>query len=45
MSDLQREDRLPFQGLPIVLVLAHSPDITEQGLQWLRDEGQSLANR
>ena len=45
LSDLQRDDRLPFQGLPIVIVLAHDPEVTEKGLEWLREEGQGLADR
>ena len=44
LSDLAR-DRLPFQGLPIVIVLAHNPDITEKGLEALREEGGQLAQR
>jgi len=45
LSDLQRDDRLPFQGLPIVLMLGHNPDVTEKGLSVLREEGQALADR
>jgi len=45
LSDLARDDRLPFQGLPIVLVLAHEAALSEKGLMSLRDEGQSLADR
>jgi UDP-N-acetylmuramyl tripeptide synthase len=41
----QRLDRLPFQGLPVVVVLAHNPDVTEKGLMHLRDQGQILADR
>jgi p190RhoGAP, pG1 and pG2 domains len=45
LSDLQRDDRQPFQGLPIVLVLGHNADVTEKGLAQLREEGQALADR
>ena len=45
MSDLEREDRLPFQGLPIAIVLAHNPGLSDKGLMELREEGQSLADR
>ena len=45
MSDLEREDRLPFQGLPIAIVLAHDPGLSEKGLLALREDGQSLADR
>ena len=45
MSDLQREDRMPFQGLPIVLVLGHNPEVSEKGLIELREDGQVLADR
>ena len=37
--------RTPFQGLPIVLVLAHNPQLSDTGLQLLRDDGQALADR
>ena len=37
--------RTPFQGLPIVLVLAHNPQLSDSGLQLLRDDGQALADR
>ena len=39
------EDRLPFQGLPVGVVLAHDPSHTEKDLMILRDGGQSLADR
>lgn len=46
LSDLHRQDqRMPFQGLPIVIVLAHDPEVTEKGLMHLRDQGQDLADR
>ena len=45
LSDLHRHGRLPFQGLPIVIVLAHNPEVSEKGLMYLRDEGQELADR
>ena len=46
LSDLNRHDnRRPFQGLPIVAVLAYDPDINENDLLQLREEGQSLADR
>ena len=44
LSDV-REDRLPFQGLPVGVVLAHDPSHTEKDLMILRDGGQSLADR
>ncbi len=39
------EDRLPFQGLPVGIVLAHDPSHTEKDLLLLRDGGQALADR
>ncbi len=44
LSDVA-EDRLPFQGLPIAVVLAHDPSHTDRDLATLRDEGQDLADR
>ncbi len=44
LSELH-DDRLPFQGLPVVIVLAHDPAHTERQLQALRDRGQALADR
>ncbi|XP_013387311.1 rho GTPase-activating protein 190 isoform X1 [Lingula anatina] len=43
LLDLESEERLPFQGLPLVIVLAYDPGHTEKGLMLLREEGQELA--
>ena len=46
LSNLEQEDRLPFQGLPLVIVFA--PDVAGlpfQELESLREEGQALADR
>ena len=45
MSDPQRGEKLPFRGLPVVIVLAHNPDLTDKELSILRDKGQQLADR
>ena len=43
LSNLEQEDRLPFQGLPLVIVFAAEPGLSEKDLQTLREEGSSLA--
>ena len=45
LADLEMEDRLPFQGLPIVIMLALENAQTEKGLMLLREQGQQLADR
>ncbi|CAB4058760.1 ARHGAP5 [Lepeophtheirus salmonis] len=44
LSNLEHEDRLPFQGLPLVLVFAPDSSLTEKDLAYLRKEGQSIAD-
>ena len=45
LSNLEQDDRLPFQGLPLVIVLAasSSPNIPEKELLRLKEEGANLA--
>ena len=45
LSNLEQEDRLPFQGLPLVIVFAADQDIEEKDIIALKDEGQNLADR
>ena len=33
LSNLEQEDRLPFQGLPLVIVFAAEPGLSEKDLQ------------
>lgn len=43
LSNLEQEDRLPFQGLPLVIVFAPDPTLAKKDLDSLRTEGQALA--
>lgn len=43
LSNLEQEDRLPFQGLPLVIVFAPDASITREELENLREEGRGLA--
>jgi len=45
LSNLEQEDRLPFQGLPIVIMFIPEASIDEMDAIKLREEGQSLADR
>ena len=45
LSNLEAEDRLPFQGLPLVIVFAADVSLTEKELENLKEEGQALADR
>ena len=45
LSNLEQEDRLPFQGLPLVIVFAPDSNLSEKELEKLREEGQALAER
>ncbi len=45
LSNLAQEDRLPFQGLPLVIVFAPEADLTDKDIANLRQEGQALAER
>ncbi len=45
LSNLAQEDRLPFQGLPLVIVFAPEIGISDKDLANLREEGQALAER
>ena len=45
LSNLEQEDRLPFQGLPIVIVFVPDGIIDELEAIRLREEGQNLADR
>lgn len=45
MSNLEQEDRLPFQGLPIVIMFVPESTIDELEAIRLRKEGQNLADR
>lgn len=45
MSNLEQEDRLPFQGLPIVIMFVPESSIDEMEAMRLKEEGQNLADR
>jgi len=45
LGDLQRENRLDFHGMPVVVVLGHNPGADERMLSMLREGGQLLADR
>lgn len=45
LSNLEQEDRLPFQGLPIVIMFVPEAGIDEMEAMKLREEGQNLADR
>lgn len=45
LSNLEQEDRLPFQGLPIVIMFVPEVGIDEIEAIKLREEGQNLADR
>ncbi|XP_054279717.1 rho GTPase-activating protein 190 isoform X3 [Macrosteles quadrilineatus] len=44
LSNLEQEDRLPFQGLPIVILFVADSLVEENEIITLREEGQSLAD-
>lgn len=44
LSNLEQEDKLPFQGLPIVLVFLQDTFIEEKDVLKLREDGQNLAD-
>ncbi|XP_046682746.1 rho GTPase-activating protein 190 isoform X2 [Homalodisca vitripennis] len=44
LSNLEQEDRLPFQGLPIVILFVADSLVEENDILRLREEGQSLAD-
>lgn len=44
LSNLEQEDRLPFQGLPIVIMFVPDITIDEMEAMRLREEGQNLAD-
>lgn len=44
VSNLEQDDKLPFQGLPIVLMFIQDSFIEEKEVLKLREEGQSLAD-
>ncbi|KAG6799126.1 rho GTPase-activating protein [Apis mellifera caucasica] len=44
LSNLEQEDRLPFQGLPIVIMFVPESTIDEMEAIRLRKEGQNLAD-
>lgn len=45
LSNLEQEDRLPFQGLPIVILFVADSLVEESDMARLREDGQSLADR
>lgn len=45
LSNLEQDDRLPFQGLPIVILFLPDRSVDESEVLRLRDEGQSLSDR
>lgn len=44
LSNLEQEDRLPFQGLPIVILFTADQSVDEKEGIRLREEGQNLAD-
>ncbi|KAL1130273.1 hypothetical protein AAG570_013211 [Ranatra chinensis] len=44
LSNLEQDDRLPFQGLPIVMLFVGDTLVDEKEVLRLRDEGQSLSD-
>lgn len=44
LSNLEKDDKLPFQGLPIILLYISEADVGQKDLT-LQEEGQSLADR
>lgn len=44
LSNLEQEDRLPFQGLPIVIVMAAETSLSETDYEHLKGEGLNLAD-
>ncbi|XP_076751830.1 rho GTPase-activating protein 190 isoform X3 [Xylocopa sonorina] len=44
LSNLEQEDRLPFQGLPIVIMFVPDCSVSEMEAMQLRVDGQSLAD-
>uniref|UniRef100_A0A0A9YN62 Rho GTPase-activating protein 190 n=1 Tax=Lygus hesperus TaxID=30085 RepID=A0A0A9YN62_LYGHE len=44
LSNLEQEDRVPFQGLPIVIIFLPELHLEEQELMKLHEEGQGLAD-
>ena len=39
------DERLQYQGLPVILMQAYDKNLTEKGMLILQDEGRSLAQR
>lgn len=44
LSNLEQDDKLPFQGLPIVLMFMQDLTIDEKDVLKLREDGQNLAD-
>lgn len=44
LSNLEKDDKLPFQGLPIVVLYISDSSVGQKDLT-LQEEGQSLADR
>lgn len=44
LSNLEKDDKLPFEGLPIILLYISGSDVGQQYLS-LQEDGQSLADR
>lgn len=44
LSNLEQDDKLPFQGLPIVLMFLQDSSIDEKEVLRLREDGQNLAD-
>ncbi|CAH1393447.1 unnamed protein product [Nezara viridula] len=44
VSNLEKEDRLPFQGLPMVMLFVAESHLEEDEIQKLHEEGQSLSD-
>ncbi|CAH1109193.1 unnamed protein product [Psylliodes chrysocephalus] len=44
LSNLEQDDKLPFQGLPIVLMFLHDSSVEEKEILRLREDGQNLAD-
>lgn len=44
LSNLEQEDKLPFQGLPIVLMFLQDTTLDEKDILKLKEDGQNLAD-
>lgn len=45
LSNLEKDGRLPFQGLPIVIIFVPDNTVDELEIMRLREDGQALSER